>query len=94
MLEEWWAEKALSEAKEETDPKLKENVEVSFLITEQADGSYRVNFRSKGKYIINDIASDLGGGGHKFAAGTRISDSNAIEIEEKIVNLLKLKMDN
>ena len=70
-----------------------ENVEVSFLITEQTDGSHRVNFRSKGKYIINDIASDLGGGGHKFAAGTRISDSNAIEIEQKIVNLLKLKMD-
>ena len=53
---------------------------------------YRVNFRSKGKYIINDIASEFGGGGHKFAAGCKISNSNVIEIEEKIVNLLKLKM--
>ena len=70
-----------------------ENVEVSFLITEQKDASYRVNFRSKGKYVINDIASSLGGGGHKFAAGTKISNSNVIEIEEKIVNLLKSKMD-
>ena len=69
-----------------------ENVEVSFVITEQKDDSYRVNFRSKGQYIINDIASELGGGGHKFAAGCRIINSNIIEIEEKIVNLLKLKM--
>ena len=70
-----------------------ENVEISFLITEQQNGIYRINFRSKGKYIINDIASEFGGGGHKFAAGCKISNSNVIEIEEKIVNLLKLKMD-
>ena len=70
-----------------------ENVEVSFLITEQTNNTYRVNFRSKGKYKINDIASKFGGGGHKFAAGCKISNSNVIEIEEKIVNLLKLKMD-
>ena len=69
-----------------------ENVEVSFLLTEQLDGSFRINFRSKGRYVINDIASELGGGGHKFAAGCRIVNSNAIEIEEKIVNLLKLKI--
>ena len=69
-----------------------ENVEVSFLLTEQLDGSFRINFRSKGRYVINDIASELGGGGHKFAAGWRIVNSNAIEIEEKIVNLLKLKI--
>ena len=70
-----------------------ENVEVSFLLTEQSDGSFRINFRSKGKYIINDIASKLGGNGHKFAAGCSVSNSNAIEIQEKIVNLLKSKMD-
>jgi len=68
------------------------NVEVSFLITEQEDGSYRINFRSKGRYIINDIAAQFGGGGHKFAAGCKILNSSVIEIEEKIVNLLTVKM--
>ena len=67
---------------------------VSFLMTVQKDNSIRVNFRSKGKIIINDIAAEFGGGGHKFAAGCKISKSNILEIEEKIVNLLKLKMDN
>jgi len=70
------------------------NVEVSFLMTVQKDSSIRINFRSKGKIIINDIAAKFGGGGHKFAAGCKISKSNILEIEEKIVNLLKLKMDN
>jgi len=69
-----------------------ENVEVSFLIIEQLDGSYRISFRSKGKYSINDVAAALGGGGHAFAAGSKVSNSNLLEIEEKIVNLLKEKM--
>lgn len=70
-----------------------ENVEVSFLIIEQLDSSYRISFRSKGKYSINDVAAEFGGGGHAFAAGSKISNVNILEIEEKIVNLLKEKMD-
>ena len=70
-----------------------ENVEVSFLIIEQLDASYRISFRSKGKYSINDVAAELGGGGHAFAAGSKVLNSNILEIEEKIVNLLKEKMD-
>ena len=34
-----------------------------------------------------------GGGGHAFAAGSKVSNSNVLEIEQKIVNLLKEKMD-
>ena len=68
------------------------NVEVSFIITEQPNKTYRVNFRSKGQYIINDIAANFNGGGHKFAAGCKISNSNILEIENKIVNLLKIKI--
>ena len=68
------------------------SVEISFLITEQSDEEYRLNFRSKGQYEINDVAAKFGGGGHKFAAGSKISSSNILEIEEKIVNLLKEKI--
>tara|TARA_B100000609_G_scaffold167014_1_gene140122 strand:+ start:48 stop:1055 length:1008 start_codon:yes stop_codon:yes gene_type:complete len=71
-----------------------QNIEISFLITEQKDGSFRVNFRSKGLYVINDIASKLGGGGHEFAAGCRISNSSAVVIENKILNLLNEKIGN
>lgn len=69
------------------------NVEISFLITEQSGNVFRVNFRSKGKYTVNDIASELNGGGHNFAAGCKIENSNILEIEQKIVNLLDEKME-
>ena len=46
-------------------------VEVAFMILEQKY-DYRLNFRSRGKYIINDIAKNFGGGGHKLAAGATI----------------------
>ena len=49
-------------------------VEVAMMVLENADGSCRLNFRSKGKYIINGVASELGGGGHKFAAGAIVNE--------------------
>jgi phosphoesterase RecJ-like protein len=44
-------------------------VEVSVMIFENGSDTYRINFRSKGKYTVNDVAKSMGGGGHKFAAG-------------------------
>ena len=60
-------------------------VEVAMMILENADGSCRLNFRSKGRYVINGVASELGGGGHQFAAGAIVNESigtllsNAVE---------------
>ena len=45
------------------------------MLKENADGSCRLNFRSKGKYKINGVASELGGGGHQFAAGAIVNES-------------------
>ena len=45
------------------------------MIFEQNKLSCRINFRSKGKYSVNDIAKSLGGGGHAFAAGAIVSGS-------------------
>ncbi len=45
-------------------------------------GSYRVSIRSRGP-IINEVATNHGGGGHKFASGTRL------KTEEEIADLIK-----
>ena len=50
-------------------------VEVAVMIVEKDNNTCRVNFRSKGKYIINGIAKSLGGGGHKLAAGAEAQGS-------------------
>lgn len=47
-------------------------VEVALMIFEQNLSTCRINFRSKGKYIVNTIAGAFGGGGHQLAAGAVI----------------------
>lgn len=67
-------------------------VEISFMIQETVDGGHRINFRSSGNYIVNDIAESFDGGGHKFAAGARVDDLSVDEIELIIINHLDDKI--
>lgn len=69
-----------------------DGVQISYCIIEQ-DHSYRINFRSRGKYIINDIAKSFGGGGHKLAAGASVNNLSAIDIENKILKKIKGKIN-
>ena len=45
------------------------------MIMESGENKCKINFRSKGKYIVNEIANTLGGGGHAFASGAKIEES-------------------
>ena len=47
-------------------------VEVSLMIFEHANKTCRINFRSKGFYLVNKVAQFFGGGGHSFAAGAKV----------------------
>jgi len=50
-------------------------VEVALMIFQNSHNTCRINFRSKGKFIINRIANSLGGGGHPLAAGAIVEGS-------------------
>ena len=63
-------------------------VEVAIMIYEQNVQSCRINFRSKGKFKVNGIANELGGGGHAFAAGAMLEGSLS-ELTTKIVSISK-----
>jgi phosphoesterase RecJ-like protein len=63
-------------------------VEVAIMIYEQNVQSCRINFRSKGKFKVNGIANELGGGGHAFAAGAMLEGSLS-DLTTKIVSLSK-----
>lgn len=56
-------------------------VEVALMVFQNGIGSCRLNLRSRGKYVINDIAISLGGGGHKFAAGAVVPGNSKEVIE-------------
>ena len=59
-------------------------VEVSLMIFQQNNSSCRINFRSKGKYSVNDIAKEMGGGGHAFAAGA-VVNGTLKDVSSKVV---------
>jgi len=68
-----------------------ENVEISFMILETSSTSCRINFRSSGNYSVNDVASVFNGGGHMFASGAKINNSNAVDIERDILKEIAKK---
>jgi phosphoesterase RecJ-like protein len=47
-------------------------VEVGLLLREESPGRYRVALRSKGRADVSKIARELGGGGHRNAAGATV----------------------
>lgn len=47
-------------------------VEVGLLFREEAPGRYRLALRSKGRVDVSRIARELGGGGHRNAAGANV----------------------
>ena len=67
-------------------------VQVSFCITSLE--STKVSFRSRGEHTVNDIAQIFGGGGHYFAAGAEIEESEIDEVVEKILSELQRKMNH
>ena len=66
-------------------------VEVAIMVFENGDGSCRINFRSKGKYIINGIAKSMGGGGHPLAAGAVVKGPKE-EVLKKLLEETKESM--
>lgn len=62
-------------------------VEVGVLITKLSDDLCKVSLRSKGLIDVSVIASELGGGGHRRAAGIKVSMSIE-ELRERLVDLI------
>lgn len=54
-----------------------EGVEVSVMFLETRASRTRINLRSNGKVLVNEIARHFGGGGHLYAAGASVPKSIA-----------------
>ena len=71
-------------------PGVTENV---VTLIEDDDGSIRISFRSQGKYTVNDIAKEFGGGGHMYAAGAKAHLISISDLENKIISLIEKKVE-
>ena len=65
-----------------------DKIKISVLIKQQTEYEYKVSFRSKGNIDVGLIAKNLGGGGHKNAAATRITGNF-----ETVSNKIKEEID-
>ncbi|MDR2169195.1 MAG: bifunctional oligoribonuclease/PAP phosphatase NrnA [Planctomycetaceae bacterium] len=64
------------------------NSQVSILITELDDGSFKLSFRSRNEIDCNKIAKLFAGGGHKRAAGATVN-LPFDEIKKQAINAVK-----
>ncbi|OGC06660.1 hypothetical protein A2526_04710 [candidate division WOR-1 bacterium RIFOXYD2_FULL_36_8] len=67
-------------------------IEVALLFREDKNGKIKVNFRSKGKVNVSEIAHECGGGGHILAAGCEL-DMSMEEAQTKVLNLVKSALE-
>ncbi len=61
--------------------------EVAAMCKQQMDGKWQVSMRSKGRVDIAAVCAELGGGGHRFAAGFT-SDADVIPTMHRIRQVL------
>lgn len=61
-----------------------EGVEVAVLFREDKDGTVKVNFRSKDRLNVSEIARRFGGGGHVKASGATLEGKTA-EIVKRVI---------
>ena len=69
-----------------------EGVEVAVLLKEIDGESVKVSLRSKGKIEIHEVARELGGGGHCFAAGATLSgdlEASKTQVLDRVVPLFR-----
>ena len=52
--------------------------ELIFITYNESSNLYKLNIRSRGP-VINEIAANYGGGGHKFASGLRTQNRSDID---------------
>ena len=68
-------------------------VDVAAFFRELEDGSFRVSLRSKNDFDVSLIAAEFGGGGHRKAAGCRMT-GHLEEVQDEIVSRIRAEMNH
>jgi phosphoesterase RecJ-like protein len=67
-------------------------VEVAVLLREMKEGGAKASMRSRGKVDVGSLAIELGGGGHKNAAGARL-EGDLTAASHRLEELLGLRLE-
>lgn len=66
-----------------------DGINYSFALIEEQKGEIRLSMRSKVGYDVQQIASQLGGGGHICASGAKIYNKTLAEVENIVLALIE-----
>jgi phosphoesterase RecJ-like protein len=66
------------------------DTEVVCFFREEDSGQVRVSIKSKGRVVVNQLAMDLGGGGHEYAAGLALQTSLSQSVKTVISKVTQL----
>jgi phosphoesterase RecJ-like protein len=61
------------------------DTDFGIIMEERDDATLSISFRSRSKFDVSEIAKEIGGGGHKAAAGARIEGLPFEEAVEKVL---------
>ncbi len=61
------------------------DTDFGMIMEERDDGTLSVSFRARSEFDVSQIAKEVGGGGHKAAAGARIEGLSFDEAVEKVL---------
>lgn len=64
-------------------PRQIEGVEVGVVLKERENGSFKISMRSNEPVSVADICAEMGGGGHKLAAGCELTGT-----EDEVISVL------
>lgn len=67
-------------------------IKLGVVLVELKD-NIKVSFRSKGEILVNNLAKEFAGGGHKNAAGANVKDTTIPELKAKILERIKNYLD-
>lgn len=65
-----------------------QGVEIAVTFKQRGERRYKVSMRSKGRFPINGIATELGGGGHAFAAGVNM-EGDPVVVQTHVLDLVR-----
>ena len=74
-------------------PRALRSVKVAVFLKETQDGAVSVSLRAKGECDVSEVAATFGGGGHRNAAGFRMSGKGVKQVQKLVLDALSKALE-
>ena len=89
VLAEETCEYTREELAKVSDHLLKYGVDATFAIGKVEENLISISARSKEKVNVGEVMKELGGGGNRYSAATKISDESVEEVGKKLIKIIE-----